>query len=237
MAVIGATGNPEAARETGMTIGSYLSDLGFNADFAPDADVLTNPENQVIGNRSFGSDPQMVADMAAALGEGLESQGVLPCYKHFPGHGASADDTHEGYAYSNKNLEQMWDCELLPFRQAIAGGARMIMISHMSLPNVIGYSLPSSLSPYLLKNILRERMGFDGIIITDAMNMGAIVNTYPYADAAVMAVQAGADMILMPEDLWTAYTAVVHAVQNGQISEEQIDEAVGRILYVKYSLV
>ena len=112
----------------------------------------------------------------------------------------------------------------------------MIMVSHISLPNVIGYATPASLSPYLLKNILREQMGFEGLIITDAMNMGAVTDNYTAAEAAILAVQAGADMILMPDDLWSAYTAVVHAVQDGQIREADIDAAVSRILKVKYEL-
>lgn len=236
MAVIGTTGDPAQARAMGETIGGYLAALGFNADFAPDADVLSNPDNQVIGTRSFGTDPQMVGDMAVSLAQGLEAQGVIACYKHFPGHGATAADTHEGYAYTNKTLEELQACELVPFQKAIDAGARMIMVAHMSLPNVIGLATPASLSPYMLKNILREQMGFTGIIITDAMNMGAIADIYAPADAAVLAVQAGADMILMPGDLWAAYTAVVHAVENGQIPEGQIDETVRRILRVKAHL-
>ena len=236
MAVVGAGGDTEQALAVGETIGAYLSDLGFNVDLAPVADILSDPASQVIGTRSFGSDPQVVADMAAAMGTGLESQGVLACYKHFPGHGSTAADTHEGSASSNKTLEQLKECELLPFQTAIDRGARMIMVSHISLPNVIGYATPASLSPYLLKNILREQMGFEGLIITDAMNMGAVTDNYTAAEAAILAVQAGADMILMPDDLWSAYTAVVHAVQDGQIREADIDAAVSRILKVKYEL-
>ena len=236
MAVIGTTGNPVQARSAGETIGGYLCELGFNADFAPDADVLSDPANQSVGTRSFGSDPQMVGDMAVSMGEGLESRGVIACYKYFPGQGAAADAAHGGYAYSNKTLEQLQECELVPFQKAIDAGAQMIMVAHMSLPNVIGYTIPASLSPYLLQNILRQQMGFDGIIITDAMNTGAIAESYTSADAAVQAVRAGADMILMPDDLWGAYTAVVHAVENGQISEKQIDDAVRRILLVKAQL-
>ena len=236
MAVVGAGGDPSQALSVGENIGGYLSDLGFNADLAPVADVLSNPENQVIGTRSFGSDPQVVADMALSMGKGLESQGVLACYKHFPGHGSTTGDTHEGYASNNKTLEQLKECELIPFQKAIDGGAQMIMVSHISLPNVIGYVTPASLSPYLLKNILREQMGFDGVIITDAMNMRAITNLHTSADAAVLAVQAGADMILMPEDLWGAYTAIVHAVRDGQIRESDIDAAVTRILKIKSGL-
>ena len=233
MAVVGAGGDPAQALAAGETIGGYLSDMGFNADLAPVADVLSEPDNQVIGTRSFGSDPQVVAEMAVSMGEGLESQGVLACFKHFPGHGSTVEDTHEGTASSNKTLEQMKECELVPFQRAIDEGAQMIMVSHISLPNVIGYITPASLSPYLLKNILRDQMGYEGIIITDAMNMGAITEHYSAADAAVLAVQAGADMILMPEDLWSAYTAVVHAVRDGQIRETDIDDAVRRILKVK----
>ena len=237
MAVIGSSGDPQQAGRTGETIGEYLAGLGFNADLAPAADVLSNPENQVMGSRSFGSDPETAASLAAAMGAGLESEGVLACYKHFPGSGAAAGDVHDGYAYTNKTLEQLRACELLPFQKAVDEGARMIMAAHISLPNVIGYSTPASLSPYMLKNILRQELGFEGVIITDAMNLAAVTDLYSSSEAAVMAVQAGADMILMPEDLWSAYTAVIHAVRDGQITEEQIDSAVGRILRIKYGFL
>ncbi len=237
MSQVGSTGDPGLAYETGTAIGSYLADLGFNVDFAPDADVLSNPENQVVRWRSFGSDPGLVSEMAASLLRGLNQQGVLGCYKHFPGHGATAGDTHEGYAYTDKSLEELYGCDLIPFQKGIEEKVPMIMAGHISLPSVTGSTVPASLSYTLLTEILREQMGYQGIVVTDAMNMGAIANTYTSGEAAVLAILAGADMILMPADLQGAYAGILAAVAEGTISRERIDESLERILRVKFSLM
>ncbi len=236
MQSIGAEGNVNTAYETGAQIGTYLAELGFTCDFAPVADVLSNPYNEIVQTRSFGSDPQLVSVMAMALADGLESKGILPVYKHFPGHGATAGDTHAGYAYTDKTLEELMDCELIPFRNAITHGAQFIMISHISLPNVTGDDLPASLSPYIMKDLLRGQLGFDGIIITDAMNMGAIVDTYGFAPAAETAIEAGADMVLLTGYLEDTRSTVMQAIADGRIPEEQIDASVRRILRVKYEV-
>ena len=233
MEKIGETKDTRKALEAGKTIGAYLKELGFNVDFAPDADVLTNPANQVVKRRSFGSDPKLVSDMALAVEQGLGESGVYGVFKHFPGHGATEGDTHEGYAYTSKSLDELWDCELLPFRRASENGADFIMAGHIVLPNVAGDNTPASLSEKLLTGLLRETIGYDGIIVTDAMNMGAIVSRYSSAEAAVQAVIAGADIILMPEDLRSAWEGLVEAVESGEISEERIDASVRRILEVK----
>lgn len=230
---IGNTGDSSRAYSAGETIGSYLHDLGFNLDFAPVADVLTNPGNTVVAKRSFGSDPALVSSMAEEEVRALEAQQVVPVVKHFPGHGATTDDTHEGYAYTDKTLEEMLESDLIPFADAAAAGVPMIMAGHISAPNVTGDNLPASLSEKMITGVLREQLGYDGVVITDAMNMGAIANTYSSADAAVMAVEAGADMILMPYDFTSAREGILRAVQNGTISEERIDESVRRILEVK----
>lgn len=233
MSLIGGTGDPEQARQVGITLGTYLSSYGFTMDFAPDADVLVNPENTVVSRRSFGSDPELTAQMTAAETEGLQSQGVLAVLKHFPGHGATSEDSHDGFAYSNRTLEELRQCEWLPFRSGIEAGARVVMIGHISLPQVTGSDLPASLSAEVMQNLLRQELSFDGIIITDAMNMGAIVENYGSGDAAVRSVLAGADMLLMPADFRTAYQAVLDAVNDGTISMERLDESVLRILTVK----
>ena len=233
MAGIGETGDAEKALEAGRTLGGYLSELGFNVDFAPVADVLTNPDNQVVKRRSFGSDPDLVADMALAVDQGLKESGVLGAFKHFPGHGATEGDTHEGYAFTSKSLDELWDCELLPFRKAAENGVEFIMAGHIALPAVTGDETPASLSEELLTGLLRERIGYEGIIITDAMNMGAIVQTYSSGEAAVKAVAAGADMILMPEGLTSAWEGLLEAVASGTIPEERIDASVRRILQAK----
>ena len=236
MNLIGKSGDTDKAYEVGVTIGTYLSDLGFNVDFAPVADVLTNSENQIVAKRSFGSDSELVTNMVLAEMKGFEETGILSCVKHFPGHGCTIGDTHEGYAYTDKTREELQQEELVPFQEACANGVPFVMVAHISAPNVIGDNTPSSLSPVMITDILRNEWNYDGIVITDALNMGAIVQNYSSADAAVKALQAGADMLLMPENFQEAYQGVLDALENGTLTQEQIDCSVRRILNVKLSM-
>ena len=236
MAGIGASGDPQQAYALGEKIGKFLSSLGFNMDNAPDADVLTNPANTVVKDRSFGSDCDTVSEMALAELEGLEDQGVKGLLKHFPGHGATTADTHEGYAYTDATLEEMKSNELVPFADGIEAGVDIIMVGHISCPQVTGNEEPASLSEKMITGVLREDMGFDGVVITDAMNMGAIAENYSPAEAAVKAVLAGVDMILMPEDFQQAYTGVLNAVKSGKITQERIDASVIRIIGLKLEM-
>ncbi len=236
MADIGASGDVQKAKQAGETIGIYLSALGFNLDFAPDADVLTNPENTVVKKRSFGSDPQVVSDMSLAVAQGLAQHQIHSVYKHFPGHGATEGDTHKGYAYTNKTLDELKQSELVPFAHAIENGAEFIMAAHISVPNITNDDTPTSLSKTMITDVLREQMGYDGIVVTDAMNMGAVTEQYTSAQAAVKALQAGADIILMPENFQKAYQGVLDAVKSGELTEEQIDTAVTRIVKVKINM-
>lgn len=229
------SGEEEAFR-CGDTIGAYLRELGFNVDFAPDADVLTNSANTVIGDRSFGSDPETVTKYAIAYSDGLHANGMMSTFKHFPGHGATEADTHEGYAYTGKSYEELMEAELKPFQAAGANGVDMVMVAHISVPAVTGDDTPSSLSERMITGILRGELGYDGLIVTDALNMGAIAQHYGSSAAAVKAVEAGVDLLLMPGDLQAAYSGIYNAVQNGEISEERIDESVRRILTVKVRL-
>lgn len=224
------------AYRCGDTIGGYLSRLGFNVDFAPDADVLTNSANTVIGDRSFGSDPEMVTKYAVAYSDGLHAHGMMSAFKHFPGHGATAADTHEGYAYTDKSYEELMKAELMPFCAAGENGVDMVMVGHISVPAVTGNDTPSSLSEQMITGVLRGDLGYEGLIVTDALNMGAIVGSYGSSAAAVKAVAAGVDLLLMPGDLQAAYSGIYNAVQNGEISEERIDESVRRILTAKVRL-
>lgn len=237
MCDIGAVGDAGAAYDTGVIIGSYLAELGFNVDFAPVADVLSNEENTVVKARSFGADPRLVTDMCLAFSEGLEDQGVLGTFKHFPGHGATAADTHKGYAYSDKTLDELRSCELIPFQAGIDAGIDFIMVSHISLPNIIGEDTPASLSEEMLTQLLRDEMGYDGIIITDAMEMGAIAQYYSSVEATILAIQAGCDIILAPADFYASYYGVIDAVREGIISEERIDDSVERIVRVKLKIL
>lgn len=236
MADIGALGDVQQARQAGETIGTYLSELGFNLDFAPDADVLTNPENTVVKKRSFGSDPQVVSDMSLAVAQGLAQHQIHSVYKHFPGHGATEGDTHKGYAYTNKTLDELKQSELVPFAHAIENGAEFIMAAHISVPNITNDDTPTSLSKIMITDVLREQMGYDGIVVTDAMNMGAVTEQYTSAQATVKALQAGADIILMPENFQEAYQGVLDAVKSGELTEQQIDTAVTRIVKVKVNM-
>ncbi len=226
--------NPEAViRNAGNTIGKYLSELGFNVDFAPDADVLTNDRNRVIGDRSFGNDPQTVAELAWEFARGLHDNGIMACYKHFPGHGGTVEDSHKGYAYSYKTWEELEEAELVPFRSGSRNGIEFIMVSHISLPNFHGTELPATLSESVVTGKLRKEMGYEGIIITDSMNMGAVSSHYAAGEAAVLAVTAGCDMLLMSQGFEESYLAVLEAVETGKITEERIDESVRRILEAK----
>ncbi|HIX15584.1 MAG TPA: glycoside hydrolase family 3 protein [Candidatus Hungatella pullicola] len=236
MEQIGGKQDRKAAYEAGKTIGNYLSDLGFNLDFAPVADVFTNPDNQVVKKRSFGSDPQLVSDMAYQVEKGLSDCGILGVYKHFPGHGATSGDTHEGYAYTEKELEEMLHTDLLPFFQASEQKVPLIMAGHIGAPKVTGNDMPSSLSYTMITEVLREKLGYDGIVITDALNMGAIQEQYDSAQACVMAVKAGADMLLMPADFEAGYKGILEAVETGTITEDRLDESVRRILRIKLNL-
>lgn len=234
MATIGATEDITQAAEVGTTISAYLNNLGFNMDMAPVADVLSNPNNTVIGTRSFGSDPEMVSDMVVAESNALMEGGIIPVIKHYPGHGDTAADSHNGYAYTDKSLDELMACELIPFINAENEGLDVIMVGHISVPNVTGDDLPSSISKYMINDLLREQIGYDGIVITDSMRMGAISQIYSSDEAAIMAINAGVDIILMPEDFQSAYKGVVEAVESGEISEERINESVARIIKLKY---
>lgn len=236
MKAIGASGDPQQAYALGEKIGSFLKSLGFNMDNAPDADVLTNPANTVVRDRSFGTDSGVVSEMALAELRGLEDQGVKGLLKHFPGHGATAADTHEGYAYTDATLEEMKADELVPFADGIEAGADIIMVGHISCPQVTGNEEPASLSGKMITGVLREDMGFEGIVITDAMNMGAVAQNYSPAEAAVKAVLAGVDIILMPEDFQQAYAGIIDAVESGEITQERIDASVSRIVRLKLEM-
>lgn len=230
----GQTQDPSNAAYVGTTIGTYLHDLGFNLDFAPDADVLTNPYNYVIGTRAFSDDPHVVSAMVQAQSQAMKKTGVMPVIKHFPGHGGTLGDTHEGYAYTDKTLDQLMEAELIPFQDCIQNReADMIMVAHISVPSILGDSTPCSLSQYMITDVLRKKMGYDGLVITDSFSMGAIVNAYDSGTAVIQALQAGVDILLMPQDFYEAYDAIVHAVESGAVSEDRINASVRRILRVK----
>ncbi len=235
MADIGSTQDVAKAYEAMKTIGTYMTSYGFNLNFAPVADVLTNENNTSIGDRSFGNDAMAVAEMVTSAMKGLEDTGVTACIKHFPGLGDASDDTHNGLAVIDKSLDDLKQTELVPFVSAIESGANIIMIGHMSLPQVVGDNTPATMSKEIISDLLRSELGFNGVVITDAMNMGAITEYYGSDEAAIKAFKAGADMVLMPEDFKVAYEGVIDAVKDGTISEDRINNSLKRVFRIKYA--
>jgi beta-N-acetylhexosaminidase len=245
MGTLAQAGDTEVIFDEADTIGAYLSELGFTVDFAPDADVLTNENNEVIGDRSFGTDPKLVSQMAARYSDGLHNNGLLSCYKHYPGHGGTVEDSHTGAAYSYKTLEELYEAELVPFMDAEENGADFVMVAHICVPAVIEEEtvstesqesetdIPATFSKRLVTDLLRNELGYQGIIVTDSLSMGAITEYYDENEAAVYALEAGCDMLLMPKNFKGAYEAVLTAVQEGRLTEERLEESVYRIIKKK----
>lgn len=230
---LGSAGDTEAAKRAAEQIADYLMPLGFNLDFAPVADVVDLLRSDTMGLRSFSSDAAVAADMVRAEVEGFRGKKMLCCAKHFPGIGAAAGDSHEGAITIEATNEELETVDLVPFRAAIEAGVPMIMVGHVSLPNIVGDSTPAPLSSAVVQGMLRDSLGYTGIIVTDSLSMGAITDYYAPAEAAVAALKAGCDIPLMPERLDEAYQGVLSAVQAGELTEERIDESLTRILTAK----
>lgn len=232
---IGATGDAANAYTASEAIASYMTKYGFNLNFAPVADVKS-VEKSVIGDRAYGSDPAVVGSMVASAVLGLENHGVSACLKHFPGIGSSTEDTHKGQAVTYRTADEFREIDFSAFQAGIESGVDFIMISHMAAPELTENNLePCVFSRKVVTDILRNELGFEGVVITDAMNMKAISEYYDSAEAAIMAIKAGCDMILMPEDYKAAYAGVLQAVKEGMISEERINDALRRIYRIKYA--
>ena len=230
---LGSAGDTEAAKRAAEQIADYLMPLGFNLDFAPVADVVDPLRSDTMGLRSFSSDAAVAADMVRAEVEGFRDKKMLCCAKHFPGIGAAAGDSHEGAITIEATNEELETVDLAPFRAAIEAGVPMIMVGHVSLPNIVGDSTPAPLSSAVVQGMLRDSLGYTGIIVTDSLSMGAITDYYTPAEAAVAALKAGCDIPLMPERLDEAYQGVLSAVQVGELTEERLDESLTRILTAK----
>ena len=233
MQSIGDTGDPQNAYDAGYTIGGYVKEFGFNLDFAPVADVNTNPDNLVIGDRAFGSDPQLVSEMVSAYVDGLHAQGVMSTLKHFPGHGDTSADTQSGYAVVYKTWDELLQVELIPFIDNM-DKTEMIMTAHITMPNVTSDDLPATLSYEIMTTKLRDELGYNGVLITDGMEMGAILQYYSHTEAVIMAIEAGNDIVLLPYDYVASFNAVVNAVKSGRISEERINQSLRRIFALKF---
>lgn len=230
---LGSAGDTEAAKRAAEQIADYLMPLGFNLDFAPVADVVDPLRSDTMGLRSFSSDAAVAADMVRAEVEGFRDKKMLCCAKHFPGIGAAAGDSHEGAITIEATNEELETVDLVPFRAAIEAGVPMIMVGHVSLPNIVGDSTPAPLSSAVVQGMLRDSLGYTGIIVTDSLSMGAITDYCTPAEAAVAALKAGCDIPLMPERLDEAYQGVLSAVQVGELTEERLDESLTRILTAK----
>lgn len=252
--LVGASGDPGLSERYANLVGSEIAAVGANVNFAPVADVNCNPENPVIGLRSFSSDPNLVAKMVGGSIKGYSDENIVSALKHFPGHGDTSVDSHAGLPRIDKSLDQLKKMELVPFASGIKNGADMIMTAHIQFPNIETQTyrsistgqqiyLPATLSKKIITDILRGELGFDGIVITDAMDMGAVTQHFRKLDAAKLAINAGVDILLMSCDLSTEadvrnagqlISSLASAVKNGEISEDRINESVKRILRVKY---
>lgn len=234
-AAVGAQG-AEAALGMGQTIGGYLKDYGFNVDFAPVADVDLNADNPVIGTRAFSGDAAAVTELAAAMARGLQGQGIMPVFKHFPGHGDTAEDSHFDLAVLDKTAEQLAAAEWLPYgygtEPPLAAGSYAVMVGHIAVPAIGGEGVPATFSRELVTGVLKEEL-YDPLVITDSLAMEAITGQYTPAQAAVAALQAGCDLLLMPNGLEEAYSGVLAAVQDGTLTEQRLDESVEKILRYK----
>lgn len=232
---IGAINNSEFSYHVGTMLGKELKGFGFNLDFAPVLDINSNPKNPVIGDRSFGNNPEIVSKLGIQTFKGIQSQKIIPTIKHFPGHGDTSVDSHLELPIVDKSLQQLKELELIPFEQAINSGADVVMVAHILLPK-LDADFPSSMSKNIITGILRNQLDFSGVVITDDMTMKAIIDHYSIGRAAVESVKAGSDIVLVGFD----YNKVVEtisslkaAVQKGEISEQRINASVSRILKLK----
>lgn len=233
---IGNTLDVHNAYQVGKILGKELNALGFNMDFAPVADINTNESNPVIGDRSFSNDPTIVGNMVIEEIKGLQEQGVVAVAKHFPGHGDTSADTHTGAVYVKHDKKRLEEIELVPFYSAIAEDVKGIMVAHIALPYITNNNVPASLSQTIITDMLRKEMNYNGLVITDALNMGAITDLYEADDACIQAIEAGVDILLMPEDFKLAYDGIIKKVNSGELSEERIDLSVKRIIKLKLDM-
>lgn len=223
----------ETAYENAYTIANDMSALGFNLDFAPVADVWSNPDNTVIGERAYSDDYAQAAELVGNAVKGFNDGGVMCTLKHFPGHGDTAEDSHYSSAYVHRTKEEIMADEMQPFRLGIEAGAEFVMVGHLIVPDID--EVPATLSYKIATGILRDELKFEGVAITDSFEMESIADNYSVDDAVVMSVKAGMDMILQPKDMASAVNSIEQAVADGELSEDRIDESVRRILTLKES--
>src|SRR6478609_8667661 len=231
---LGAGRSAADARRSAEVIGTELAAVGVTQDYAPVSDVNINPNNPVIGIRSIGGDAGLVSDLASAQVKGFHAGGVSAVAKHFPGHGDTGVDSHFGLPQVTHTLEQFHAIDLPPFKAAIAAGVDTIMTAHVVFPAVDPSGAPATMSHAILTGVLRDELGFKGLVVTDALDMGGATADYPPSVAPVKAILAGADQLLVPPQMDTAYGAVLDAVKDGTISKKRLDDSVYRVLMHKY---
>ena len=225
------------AYNLGKVIAEELRVFGINLDFAPVIDCNWDNPKSVIGKRAFEGDYTTVAKLGVSLAKGLKNNKVIPAYKHFPNHGATATDSHQDLPVINKTEEELLNNDLIPYQEAIKNNADMIMISHLALPQITKDYTPASLSYEIITNLLKKKLGFKGLVVTDALNMQALTKNYSEKEILIKAINAGADLLLMPEDPVNAVKIIKEAVNGGLISEERINESVEKILSLKDSTI
>ena len=231
---LGNTNDENLADEVGKVMGEELRVFNINMNFAPVLDIYSNPSNTVIGDRSFGRTAETVSKMALSFSEGLKSTGIIPVYKHFPGHGNTFEDSHDTLPIINKTKEELMELELKPFIDAIDNGAEVIMVGHLAVPKITGDTTPASLSRKIVTDLLKKELGFEGIVITDALNMGALTSKYSEEEIYINAINAGVDLLLMPNFNKETINMLINAINNGTIKKEEIDDSVTKILSLKY---
>ena len=234
MYYLGQTKDKNLAYKVGEIIANELRTIGVNLTYAPVMDIYSNPNNTVIGKRSFGSDPNTVYDMATSLKNGIEDNLVNTCIKHFPGHGDTETDSHFETPIINKTLVELENSDLLPFIKSI-NDTNMIMVGHIALPKITNSSIPASLSKEIVTDILKNKYNYRGLVITDALNMRSLTNNYSDKEIYTMAINAGVDLLLMPNGSKNAIKYIKEAIDDEEIDINTINESVRKILTYKYS--
>ncbi|HHY25703.1 MAG TPA: beta-N-acetylhexosaminidase, partial [Desulfitobacterium dehalogenans] len=232
---VGALNNGALGKRMGEILGREVKEFGMNVNFAPVLDIFSNPKNTVIGDRAFGNTPELVSKVGIKTMEGIQDQGIISVVKHFPGHGDTSVDSHVGLPRVDYDLERLRNFELVPFAEAIANDVDAIMLAHILLPK-IDPDYPASFSKALISDILRKEMNYDGVVMTDDMTMGAIVENYTIGEASVKSILAGSDIVLVCHDFAkeeAVLKEILHAAETGRIPSDRIDESVYRILKLK----
>ena len=234
---VGLKDDEELTYNVGKLIAEELRVFGINMDYAPVLDVYSNPDNKVIGTRSFGTTASLVSKQGQALAKGLSDNGVIPVFKHFPGHGNTSTDSHVDLPIVKKTKEELKELDLIPFIDAINNNAEVIMIGHLAVPSITNDNTPASLSKSLITDFLKKELNYNGLVVTDALNMGALTNYYSDEEICGKAVEAGVDILLMPKSSRTCLKSVQDAVKNGTVTEERINESARKILKLKYEKI